>query len=38
MDPGDKVTLTVRRGLDSSQHTVTLGTQPPTAPAVSGTP
>jgi putative serine protease PepD len=37
-DPGDKVTLTVRRGSDSSQHTVTLATQPSTAQAASGTP
>lgn len=37
-EPGDEVTLTVRRGGDSSQHTVTLGTQPSTAQAASGTP
>jgi len=37
-DPGDRVTLTVRRGSDSSQLEVTLGTQPSTAQAASGTP
>lgn len=37
-DPGDRVTLTVRRGGDSSQRTVTLGTQPSTAQAASQTP
>ena len=34
-EPGDKVTLTVRRGGDSSQHTVTLRTQPSTAAAAN---
>ncbi len=37
-DPGDRVTLTVRRGSDSSQLEVTLGTQPSTAQAASGAP
>ena len=37
-DPGDRVTLTVRRGGDSSQLEVTLGTQPSTAQAASETP
>jgi putative serine protease PepD len=32
-EPGDRVVLTVRRGGDSSDHTVTLGTQPSTAQA-----
>ena len=37
-DPGDRVTLTVRRGGDSSQLEVTLATQPSTAQAASETP
>ncbi len=37
-EPGDKVTLTVRRGSASSQYSVTLGTQPSTARAAAGTP
>lgn len=37
-EPGDRVTLTVQRGGDSSQHAVTLRTQPATARGATGTP